>query len=154
MRNEFCCFTNLHLLDPDPHSECGSRKPIECGSNANPGPKHCNLFWNKKKLIKGLGPNFSFDFNCHEIEHQVWSRSSIVWRIWLHKNYTALASQHIGVKAGARAVATLLERAVRVTSLYGSGDVTLIFFNDLFWLGSGSELSLISGSGFKSIRDE
>jgi hypothetical protein len=27
----------LHLLDPDPHSECGSgsRKPIECGSNAD-----------------------------------------------------------------------------------------------------------------------
>jgi hypothetical protein len=35
----------LHLLDPDadPHSECGSesRKPIECGSNADSDPKHC-----------------------------------------------------------------------------------------------------------------
>jgi hypothetical protein len=26
----------LHLLDPDSHSECGSRKPIECGFNADP----------------------------------------------------------------------------------------------------------------------
>jgi hypothetical protein len=33
----------LNLLDPDPHSECGSgsRKPIECGSNADPDSKHC-----------------------------------------------------------------------------------------------------------------
>jgi hypothetical protein len=25
---------DLHLLDPDPHSVCGSRKPIECESES------------------------------------------------------------------------------------------------------------------------
>jgi hypothetical protein len=33
----------LHLLDPDPHSDCGSRKPIECGSKTELDPKHCQL---------------------------------------------------------------------------------------------------------------
>jgi hypothetical protein len=31
----------LHLLDPDPHSEYRSRRPIKCRSNADLDLKHC-----------------------------------------------------------------------------------------------------------------
>jgi hypothetical protein len=43
----------LHLLDPDPHSEygSGSRKPIECGSNADSDPKHILTYQNHQNKM-------------------------------------------------------------------------------------------------------